>query len=50
MPYRSEAQRKFFNANRKKLEEQGVNVDERNKSSKGMKLADHVRHKLSKKI
>ncbi|MCK9601830.1 MAG: hypothetical protein M0R06_22490 [Sphaerochaeta sp.] len=38
MPYKSEKQRKFFNANRKKLERQGVDVDEWNKSSKGKKL------------
>lgn len=38
MPYKSDAQRKFFNANRSKMEAQGVDVDEWNKSSKGMKL------------
>jgi hypothetical protein len=38
MPYESEAQRKYFNANRSKLEAQGVNVDEWNKASKGQKL------------
>ena len=26
MPYKSDAQRKFFNANKKKLEKQGINV------------------------
>lgn len=40
MPYSSEKQRKFFNVNRKKLEKQGVNVDEWNKESKGMKLPE----------
>lgn len=34
MPYKSEAQRKYFNANRAKLEAQGVNVDEWNRESK----------------
>ena len=38
MPYKSDAQRKFFNANRKKLTAQGVNVDEWNASSRGLKL------------
>ena len=28
MPYKSEAQRKFFHANKKKLEKQGVDVKE----------------------
>lgn len=38
MPYKSDKQRKFFNANKKKLEQQGVNVEEWNKASKGKKL------------
>lgn len=38
MPYASRAQEKFFNANRAKMEAQGVNVDEWNSASKGMKL------------
>lgn len=42
MPFKSDAQRKFFNANRKKLEKQGVNVDEWNESSKGHSLPEHV--------
>ena len=37
MPYKSEKQRKYFNANRKKLERQGVDVDEWNAASKGKK-------------
>lgn len=40
MPYKSEAQRKYFNVNRKKLEAQGVDVDEWNQSSKGKKLPE----------
>ena len=43
MPYASQAQEKFFNANRKKLEKQGVNVDEFNKASKGKKLPKKVK-------
>lgn len=38
MPYESLAQERYFNANRSKLEAEGVNVDEWNKASKGMKL------------
>ena len=42
-PYKSEAQEKFFNANRKKLEKKGVNVDEFNRASKGKKLPKRVK-------
>jgi len=35
MPYKSEAQRRFFNANRAMLEAQGVDVDEWNRKSRG---------------
>lgn len=38
MPYKSKAQEAYFNVNKKKLEKQGVNVDEWNKASKGKKL------------
>jgi len=38
MPYKSAAQRAYFNANRDKLEAQGVDVDEWNSASKGMSL------------
>lgn len=44
MPYKSVAQEKFFNANKKKLEKQGVSVDEWNKSSKGLKLPKKVKN------
>lgn len=40
MPYKSKKQEKFFNANRTKLEKQGVDVDEWNKASKGKKLPE----------
>jgi len=38
--YDSNAQRRYFNANRDKLEKQGVDVDEWNRSSKGAKLPE----------
>jgi hypothetical protein len=44
MPFASDAQRKFFNANRAKLEKQGVDVDEWNHASKGKSLPEHVKH------
>jgi hypothetical protein len=43
MPYKSEAQRKYFNANKKKLAKQGVSVSEWNKKSKGKKLPNKVK-------
>lgn len=48
MPYKSKAQEKFFNANRKKLEKEGVNVDEWNKASKGKKLPAKVKTPANK--
>lgn len=42
MPYVSNAQRKFFNANRGTLEKQGVDVDEWNHASAGSKLPEHA--------
>ena len=42
MPYKSVAQEKYFNANRAKLEAQGVNVDEWNQASKGKKLPERA--------
>lgn len=38
MPFKSRAQEAYFNANRDKLEGQGVNVDEWNAASKGKPL------------
>lgn len=38
MPYKSLAQERYFNANRGKLEAQGVDVDEWNSASKGRSL------------
>lgn len=45
MPYVSDAQRKYFNANKAKLEAQGVDVDEWNDATKGKKLPEHVKKK-----
>lgn len=45
MAYKSQAQEKFFNANRAKLEKEGVNVSEWNKASKGVKLPKRVKKK-----
>ena len=45
MPYKSKAQEAYFNVNRKKLEKQGVNVDEWNAASKGKKLPRKVKSK-----
>lgn len=45
MPYKSQKQAAYFNANRKKLEKQGVNVDEWNKNSRGKKLPKMAKKK-----
>ena len=42
MPYKSLAQERFFNANRAKLEKQGVDVGEWNAASKGKALPKHA--------
>lgn len=49
MPYKSLAQERYFNVNRKELEAQGVNVEEFNKESKGLKLPKKVKIKVKKK-
>lgn len=38
MPYKSVKQERFFNAHKKELEKQGVNVGEWNNASKGKDL------------
>lgn len=48
MSYKSEDQRKYFNANKKKLEKQGVDVDEWNQASEGLKLPKKVTKKSHK--
>jgi hypothetical protein len=45
MPYRSEAQRKYFHANKKKLQAQGVDISEWDRSSKGKKIPKKVKRK-----
>lgn len=50
MPYVSEAQRRFFNANRGELEAQGVDVDEWNKATKGKKLPKRTSTKAKSKL
>lgn len=45
MPYKSEAQRRYFNANREKLEAQGVDVDHWNDVSRGKKLPERKTEK-----
>ena len=42
MPYKSLAQERYFNANKGKLEQQGVDVNEWNSASKGKKLPKHA--------
>lgn len=42
MPYKSQAQERYFNANRGKMERAGVDVDEWNQASKGKKLPKRV--------
>lgn len=42
MPYKSEAQRKYFNVNKEEMEKQGVNVEEWNKKSKGKNLPGKI--------
>lgn len=49
MPYESDAQRRYFNANRDELEAQGVDVDEWNDSSRGKKLPERSKKKRKKK-
>lgn len=47
MPFVSNAQRGYFNANRDEMESQGVNVDEWNEASKGKKLPARAAKKSS---
>jgi hypothetical protein len=49
MPYKSVAQERYFNANRNRMEAQGVNVNEWNQASKGLTLPKHVRPKAKKR-
>jgi len=47
MPFVSKAQEGYFNANRAKLEKQGVSVDEWNSASKGLKLPERKKPDIS---
>jgi hypothetical protein len=47
-PYKSVQQEKFFNANKSKLEKEGVDVNHWNEVSKGKKLPKKVK-KVKKK-
>lgn len=50
MPFKSEAQRRYFEANKTKLEKQGVDVKEWEEASRGLKLPQRApRRKLAKK-
>ena len=49
MPFKSEAQRRYFEANKGKLEKQGVNVKEWEESSKGLKLPERTPKTKAKK-
>lgn len=48
MPFKSEAQRRYFMYNRAKLEKQGVNVQEWADATKGKKLPERVKPKSKK--
>lgn len=43
MPFKSEAQRKFMNANKGSMLKQGVDVNEWNQASKGMDLPEKAK-------
>lgn len=45
MPYVSEAQRRYFHANKAKLEAQGVDVGEWDAATKGKKIPERVGNK-----
>lgn len=42
MPFKSQAQRRYFEANKARLEKQGVDVKEWEESSKGLKLPERA--------
>lgn len=48
MPFKSEAQRRYFEANKAKLEKQGVDVKEWEESSRGLKLPERAPRKKSR--
>jgi protein associated with RNAse G/E len=50
MPYKSLAQAAYFNIHKKQMEKEGVDVDEYNAASKGMKLPKHADKKVKLKV
>lgn len=48
MPYKSQKQAAYFNVHKKELEKEGVDVNEWNKSSKGLKLPKRAKKKKVK--
>ena len=49
MPFKSEAQRRFFEANKDSLKAKGVDVDEWEQASKGKQLPERVNKHPNKK-
>jgi hypothetical protein len=49
VPFKSEAQRRYFEANKSKLKKQGVDVKEWEESSRGLKLPERAPKVKSKK-
>jgi hypothetical protein len=49
MPFKSEAQRRYFEANKSKLEKQGVDVEEWEQASKGRKLPERASKKATRR-
>jgi hypothetical protein len=49
MPFKSEAQRRYFEANKSKPEKQGVDAEEWEQASKGMKLLERAHKRATKK-
>jgi len=49
MPFKSEAQRRYFEANKAKLEKQGIDVKEWEQSTKGLKLPKRATKQKSKR-
>jgi hypothetical protein len=46
MPYKSQAQAAYFNANKEKMEKQGVDVREWNRESRGKSLPKRSKKKV----
>jgi hypothetical protein len=49
VPFKSEAQRRYFEANKSKLQKQGVDVKEWEESSKRLKLPERAPKATNKK-